>query len=117
MEYLNYMFFSEVVFPQLHCIIWDGAVIVSKKKGRRIKKVRIINVNEIKQNIKEMCIEANHYLSEDMSEGIQNASKTEKSPLGKQILNQLEQNLQIAAQDKVPICQDTGMAVIFIVRD
>lgn len=81
---------------------------------KEVEKMRTINVQEITKNVKEMCIEANHYLSEDMCEAVKSASKTEKSPLGKQILNQLEQNLQIAAQDKIPICQDTGMAVIFI---
>lgn len=76
--------------------------------------VRNMNVDIITKNIKEMCIEANHRLSKDMDAAIRNASKTEKSPLGKQILNQLSQNLDIAAKDQIPICQDTGMAVIFI---
>ena len=76
--------------------------------------MRIINVTEITQNIKEMCIEANHFLSYDMDIALKNAVKTEKSPLGKQILNQLQDNLRIAAEDMIPICQDTGMAVIFM---
>ena len=76
--------------------------------------MRIINVTEITQNIKEMCIEANHFLSEDMDIALKNALNTEKSPLGKQILNQLQDNLRIAAEDMIPICQDTGMAVIFV---
>ena len=76
--------------------------------------MRTINVEEITKNVKEMCIEANHFLSKDMDCAMKNAAFTEKSPLGKQILNQLQDNLQIAAEDMIPICQDTGMAVIFI---
>jgi len=76
--------------------------------------MRNINVNEITNNIKEMCIEANHFLSKDMDVALKNAVDTEKSPLGKQILNQLQENLKIAAEDMIPICQDTGMAVIFM---
>ncbi|MDE6202299.1 MAG: fumarate hydratase, partial [Lachnospiraceae bacterium] len=64
--------------------------------------------------IKEMCIEANHFLTEDMKQALNQAEVAEKSPLGRQILNQLGDNLQIAAQDMIPICQDTGMAVIFM---
>ena len=69
---------------------------------------------EITKNIKEMCIEANHFLSEDMKKVFKNAVDSEESPLGKQVLNQLNENLSIAASDMIPICQDTGMAVIFI---
>lgn len=76
--------------------------------------MRAIRVEEIVRNIKEMCIEANHYLTEDMKHALKEAESTEKSPLGKQILHQLGDNLQIAAQDMIPICQDTGMAVIFM---
>ena len=76
--------------------------------------MRTVNVKEITKNVKEMCIEANHFLSKDMDCAMKNAASTEKSPLGKQILNQLQDNLQIAAEDMIPICQDTGMAVIFI---
>ena len=76
--------------------------------------MRRIRVEEIVSNIKEMCIEANHYLTEDMKLALKEAEGTERSPLGKQILHQLEENLQIASQDMVPICQDTGMAVIFM---
>lgn len=76
--------------------------------------MREINVNEITNNIKEMCIEANHFLSEDMNIALKDALYKEKSPLGKQILNQLQDNLMIAAQDMIPICQDTGMAVIYM---
>ena len=76
--------------------------------------MRSINVEEITKNIKEMCIEANYYLSEDMNKALKNATETEKSPLGKQILNQLQDNLEIAGKDMIPICQDTGMAVVFL---
>lgn len=76
--------------------------------------MRTIDVSEITRNIKEMCIEANHFLSKDMDVALKNAVKTEESPLGRQILNQLQENLQIAAKDMIPICQDTGMAVIFM---
>ena len=76
--------------------------------------MRIINVSEITENIKEMCIEANHYLSHDMCAALKNAIDKEQSPLGRQILNQLQDNLQIASKDMIPICQDTGMAVIFM---
>lgn len=76
--------------------------------------IRTINIKEITTNIKEMCIEANHFLSEDMERAMKQAEKTEQSPLGEQILEQLEENLQIAADDMIPICQDTGMAVIFL---
>lgn len=76
--------------------------------------MRDVNVGEITKNIKEMCIEANHFLSEDMKKVFKNAVDSEESPLGKQVLNQLNENLSIAASDMIPICQDTGMAVIFI---
>ena len=76
--------------------------------------IRTINIKEITTNIKEMCIEANHFLSEDMERAMKQAEKAEQSPLGKQILEQLEENFQIAADDMIPICQDTGMVVIFL---
>lgn len=76
--------------------------------------MKTINVSEITKNIKEMCIEANHFLTADMDEALKHAVDTEKSPLGKQILNQLQDNLKIAGDDMIPICQDTGMAVIFM---
>lgn len=76
--------------------------------------MRTIDVSEITENVKEMCMEANHYLSKDMDVAMKKAAETEESPLGKQILLQLQENLQIAAEDMIPICQDTGMAVIFI---
>ena len=76
--------------------------------------MRNVHVSEITRNIKEMCIEANHYLAPDMLNVFNNARKNEKSPLGSQILEQLDENLKIAAEDMIPICQDTGMAVIFL---
>ncbi|MDE6221802.1 MAG: fumarate hydratase, partial [Lachnospiraceae bacterium] len=76
--------------------------------------MKTINVSQITQNIKEMCIEANHCLTPDMDSALKNAVTAEKSPLGRQILNQLQDNLQIAGDDMIPICQDTGMAVIFM---
>ncbi|MCR5736715.1 MAG: fumarate hydratase [Eubacterium sp.] len=76
--------------------------------------MRTINTNEVTKNIKEMCIEANHYLSDDMLKVFQQAKAEEESPLGKQILEQLDENLKIASADMIPICQDTGMAVVFI---
>ena len=75
--------------------------------------MRTIDVAEITENIKEMCIEANHFLAQDMSAAMKSAADAEKSPLGKQILCQLQDNLKIAGEDMIPICQDTGMAVIF----
>ena len=76
--------------------------------------MREVDVKEITKNIKEMCIQANHFLSEDMDIAMKNAVETEKAPLGKQILTQLQENLKIAGEDMIPICQDTGMAVVFI---
>ena len=76
--------------------------------------MRTIAVDTITDNIKEMCIEANHFLSEDMRRALSDAVSTEQSPLGRQILGQLQENLQIAGEDMIPICQDTGMAVIFM---
>lgn len=76
--------------------------------------MRTIHVNEITNRIKEMCIEANHFLSKDMQDALCHAKKMEEAPLGKQILEQLQENLQIAGQDMIPICQDTGMTVVFL---
>ena len=76
--------------------------------------MRTVQVSEITENIKEMCIEANHYLSRDMEAVMERAAETEEAPLGKQILGQLRENLEIAARDMIPICQDTGMAVVFL---
>jgi len=76
--------------------------------------MREVKVDKVTENIKEMCIEANHFLTDDMKKVFKNAVVSEKSPLGKQVLNQLNENLDIAANDMIPICQDTGMAVVFI---
>ena len=75
--------------------------------------MKTVSVQEITKNIKEMCIEANHFLTSDMGDALKGAVDTENSALGKQILNQLQDNLFIAGKDMIPICQDTGMAVIF----
>ena len=76
--------------------------------------MREVNVSIITDNIKEMCIEANHFLTDDMKNVFENGVKNEESALGKQVLGQLEENLKIAGEDMIPICQDTGMAVVFI---
>lgn len=76
--------------------------------------MRNIHTQEITKNIKEMCIEANYYLSKDMDYSLKKAFETEKSEIGKKILNQLQDNLKIADEEKIPVCQDTGMAVIFM---
>lgn len=76
--------------------------------------MREIQVSVIAKNIKEMCIEANHFLSEDMKCAMQAAREQEASALGRQILGQLEENMRIAGEDMIPICQDTGMAVVFM---
>ena len=76
--------------------------------------MRTIEVAEITRNIKEMCIEANHFLSQDMDEAMKRAAEEEKAPLGRQILGQVQDNLKIAGEDMIPICQDTGMTVVFL---
>ena len=76
--------------------------------------MRTIELEKITEIIKEMCIEANHFLTEDMKQALASAKESEKSGLGKQILGQLQENLCIAGEDMIPICQDTGMAVIFM---
>ena len=76
--------------------------------------MRTIEVTEITHNIKEMCIEANHFLSEDMEKALKWAAEDEKASLGRQILGQLQDNLKIAGEDMIPICQDTGMTVVFL---
>lgn len=76
--------------------------------------MRSINVNDITRNIKEMCIEANYFLSDDMRDVLYDSASREESPLGRKILAQLQENLEIAGKEMIPICQDTGMAVIFI---
>lgn len=75
--------------------------------------MKTIHVNDVIENIKEMCIEANYYLSPDMREALNQAEEKEESPLGTQILEQLKENLSIAGEKQIPICQDTGMAVVF----
>lgn len=76
--------------------------------------MRKIAVEDITKEIAKMCIQANHYLSDDMDKVLKNATKEEASPLGKKILEQLQENLTIADQEMIPICQDTGMAVVFM---
>lgn len=75
--------------------------------------MKVIHTEQITENIKEMCMEANYYLSEDMKDVLCQAAEKEESPLGCQILNQLKENLDIAGEKQIPICQDTGMAVVF----
>ena len=76
--------------------------------------MREINVNDIASNIKEMCIEANYFLEDDIKNSLFKAEKEETSEVGKSVLNQLNQNLDIAESEMIPICQDTGMAVVFL---
>ena len=76
--------------------------------------MRVIHTDEIIQNISEMCIEANMYLPQDVEQAMQHAGENERSPLGRQILSQLGENMQIAAAEQIPVCQDTGMAVVFL---
>ncbi len=76
--------------------------------------MRSVDASEITKNIKEMCIEATHFLSDDMKDAFNKAHENEESPLGRQIIGQLLENLDIAASDMIPICQDTGMAVVFV---
>lgn len=76
--------------------------------------MRSIPVSHITEAVKEMCIEANHFLTPDMKQALDTAAGREISPIGKQVLGQLQENLDIAGQDQIPICQDTGMAVIFL---
>lgn len=76
--------------------------------------MRTIETEQMIRNIKEMCIEANHFLSADMERAMKCAAQTEEAPLGRQILGQLQDNLEIAGRDMIPICQDTGMTVVFL---
>lgn len=76
--------------------------------------MRTVDVSALTENIREMCIEANHFLTEDMKAAFDKAEDEEASPLGRQIIEQLKENMQIAAEDMIPICQDTGMAVVFL---
>lgn len=75
--------------------------------------MRSIQVEKVRDAVRDMCIEANYSLSPDMRCVFEKACQEEKSPLGRQILNQLSENLEIAKKDEIPICQDTGMAVVF----
>lgn len=76
--------------------------------------IRTVDTIDVTYHIKEMCIEANHYISKDMDVAMKKAMQSEKSDLGKKILEQLQENLEIADKEMIPICQDTGMAVIFL---
>ncbi len=76
--------------------------------------MREIEASKITEALRDMCIEASHYLSDDMKEALDKAASEERSPLGRQILCQLQDNLRIAGEDMIPICQDTGMAVVFV---
>lgn len=76
--------------------------------------MRTIHTEEIISNIREMCIEANHMLTPDMQKALECAVTDEKSSIGQKVLGQLQDNLQIAQEDTIPICQDTGMAVVFL---
>ncbi len=76
--------------------------------------VRSVKVELLTENIKEMCIQANHFLAPDMDKAMRDAHEKETRPLAKQILGQLLENLEIAGEDMIPICQDTGMAVVFL---
>ncbi|MCQ2497905.1 MAG: fumarate hydratase [Lachnospiraceae bacterium] len=76
--------------------------------------MRTVKSDIIIETVKEMCIEANHFLSQDVKDALDNAKNTEKSSIGKDILTKLEENLKIAGEDMIPVCQDTGMAVFFV---
>ena len=76
--------------------------------------MRTVHVSEVTRNIREMCIEANHTLSDDMQKVFRKGAEEEESPIGKKVFAQLSENLEIAEKDRIPICQDTGMAVIFM---
>lgn len=76
--------------------------------------MRTVEVSRITEMVKEMCIEANHFLSEDMKCALRDAAGREEAPLGRQVLEQLQENLRIAGEDMIPICQDTGMTVVFL---
>lgn len=76
--------------------------------------MKVIHVDEVVNTIKEMCMEANYFLTPDMQEALHQAKEKEKNPLGRKIFRQLEENLNIAGSERIPICQDTGMAVVFV---
>jgi fumarate hydratase subunit alpha len=76
--------------------------------------MREINVSEVTKQIREMCITVNYDLSPDVKEAVMEAGDKEESPIGKKVLSQLKENLEIAKDQKIPICQDTGMAIVFL---
>ncbi len=76
--------------------------------------MKTVRIEKVTDTVREMCMEVNYQLSSDMCKVFENARSTEVSPLGRQILDQLAQNLEIASKDRIPICQDTGMAVVFL---
>ena len=86
----------------------------AKTFGKAEKRMRTIPVSQITEAVKEMCVEANLFLTEDMETALKQARQKEEAPLGRSVLDQLCQNLQIAGEDSIPICQDTGMAVVFL---
>ena len=96
--------------------MYTGGTGSYKKTNYGVKgaEMRDLSVSKVTEAVKEMCIEANHFLSADMQEAMRNAVDAEESPLGKQILTQLKENSKIAGEDMIPICQDTGMAVVFV---
>lgn len=83
-------------------------------RGVEERMIREIDVKEITRQIRDMCIEVNYSLSEDMACAMKEAADKERGPLGKKVLQQLKENLEIAKEEQIPICQDTGMAVIFL---
>lgn len=83
-------------------------------RGVEERMIREIDVKEITWQIRDMCIEVNYSLSEDMACAMKEAADKERGPLGKKVLQQLKENLEIAKEEQIPICQDTGMAVIFL---
>ena len=99
-------------FQETHAELLDK--LAETTGAAKDKMIRTVDTKIITENVKEMCIEANHYLSKDMDIAMKNAVTTEKSELGRKILNQLQDNLKIADEEMIPICQDTGMAVIFL---
>jgi len=76
--------------------------------------MKTIDVSIVSETIAEMCIEANHFLTDDMKDALDEAARDEESPIGRRVLGQLQENLKIAGEDMIPICQDTGMAVVFM---
>ena len=76
--------------------------------------LRELDVKEVTEKVRDLCIQANHFLSDDMKKALKNAETKETSELGKKILGQLQDNLNIASEEMIPICQDTGMAVFFL---